>query len=181
MHFIKSLHVDHVISDADWLQEVESFYLKCKERLATANFNLRKFVSNSASLNYPIKNVTHEKNSTKIFGLMCNIKQETLEFNFQENILLTQDTPTKRSLIKYFASLYDPLELLNPCIVKLKILFQKACKVGISWDQTIPQELLYEWEQIFEDTRNCNVVVIKRWNANLAHACKVELHGFSDL
>ena len=46
LHFIKSLHVDDLISGADSLQEVESFYSKSKERLATANFNLRKFVSN---------------------------------------------------------------------------------------------------------------------------------------
>ena len=44
LHFIKSLHVDNLISGADSLQEVDSFYLKCKERLATANSNFRKFV-----------------------------------------------------------------------------------------------------------------------------------------
>ena len=32
-----------------------------------------------------------------------------------------------------------------------------------------------------EDTMNCKVVLIKRWNVNLAHAHKLELHGFSDL
>ena len=32
LHFIKSLHVDDLISSADSLQQVESFYLKCKER-----------------------------------------------------------------------------------------------------------------------------------------------------
>ena len=69
---------------------------------------------------------------------MWDIKQDTLEFNFQELMLLIHDTPTKRSLIKYFASLYDPSGLLNPYIVKLEILFQKVCKVGISLDQTIP-------------------------------------------
>ena len=67
-------------------------------------------------------------------------------------MLLIQDTSTKLSLIKYFASLYDPLGLLNPYIAKLKILFQKVCKVDISWDQTIPQELVGEWDQMFEDT-----------------------------
>ena len=82
-------------------------------------------------------------------------------------MLLIQGTPTKRSVIKYFVSLDDPLGLLNPYTVKLKILFQKVCKVGISWDQTIPHELVCEWEHIFEDTMNCSVVVVKRWNANL--------------
>ena len=93
-------------------------------------------------------------------------------------MLLIQDTPTKWSLIKYFASLYDPLGLLNPYIVKLKSLFQKVCKLGISWDQTISQELVCEWEKIFEDNMNCSVVIIKKWKANLAHARKLELYGF---
>ena len=111
---------------------------------------------------------------------MWNIKQDMLEFNFQEHILLIQDTPIKQLLIKYFTSLYNPLGLFNPYLVKWKILFQKVCKVGISWDQTIPQELVCEWEQIFEDTMNCKMVIIKRCNANLAHALKLELHEFSD-
>ena len=85
---------------------------------------------------------------TKILGLKWNRKHDTLELNFQEHMLLIQDTATKWSLIKYFASLYDPLGLLNPYIVKLKILFQNVCKVDISWDQTIPQELVCEREQI---------------------------------
>ena len=60
LHFIKSLHVDDLISGADSLQEVERFYLTCKERLATTNFNLSKFSSNPGSLIYHINNVTNE-------------------------------------------------------------------------------------------------------------------------
>ena len=48
--FFKSLHVDDLISSPDSLQEVENFYLTFKERLTTANFNVRKFVSNFRQL-----------------------------------------------------------------------------------------------------------------------------------
>ena len=178
LHFIKSLQVDDLISGADSLQDFERFYLTCEERLATTNFSLRKFSLNSGSLNYRINNVTRKNNSTKILGCMCNIKHDTLEFNSQGHMLLIQDPPTKRSLVKYFAFLYDPLELLNPYIAKLKIVFQKVCKVGIPKDQTFLQELVCEWDQIFEYTMNCEVVVINRWNANLAHAHKLELYEF---
>ena len=75
---------------------------------------------------------------------MWNIKHHTLGFSLKEHMLLIQDTPTKRSLNKYSASLCDPLGLLNHDIFKLKILFQKFCKVGISWDQTTPQESVCE-------------------------------------
>ena len=46
LHFIELLYVDDLISGADSLQEVKRFYLICKESLATANFNFRKFISN---------------------------------------------------------------------------------------------------------------------------------------
>ena len=88
LYFIKSLHVDDLISGADLLQEVEMFNLTCKERLATASINLRKFVSNSSSLNYRINNVVNENNSNKVVELIWNIKHDTLKFNFQEHMLL---------------------------------------------------------------------------------------------
>lgn len=111
---------------------------------------------------------------------MWNIKHDTLELNFQEHMLLIQDPPTKLLLIKYFNSLHDSLRLLNLYIVRLKKKSQKVCKVGISWNQTIPQELVCEWNKLFEDTTNCKVFAIKRWNANTAHAHKLELHWLSD-
>ena len=33
----------------------------------------------------------------------------------------------KRSIIQFLASIYDPLGLINPLIVKLKVLFQDMC------------------------------------------------------
>ena len=111
------------------------FSLTCIERLATPNFSLWKFIWNSDNLRYDINNVTNKNNSTKILEIIWNIKRNTSEFNFQEHMLLIQDPSTNRSLVKYSTSLYDPLGLFNPYIVHLKVLFQKVCKVGISWDQ----------------------------------------------
>ena len=44
------LHVDDLDAGADSVSEGFQFYNKCKERLAEASFNLRKFQSNSAEL-----------------------------------------------------------------------------------------------------------------------------------
>ena len=70
LHFIKSLHVDDLISGADSLLEVQNFFVKCKERLATASFSLRKFISNSGSLNYRI-NMLHMKIIRLKFSDLC--------------------------------------------------------------------------------------------------------------
>ena len=69
---------------------------------------------------------------------MWNVKRDTVEFYFQKPMLLILDPPTNRLLIKILSFFYDLLELLNSYIAELTVLFQKVCKVGISWDQTIP-------------------------------------------
>ena len=66
------------------------------------------------NLSYCISNVTNENNSTKVLGLMWNIKHDTLQLNFQEHMLLIQDPPTKLLLIKYFNSLHDSFHEIKP-------------------------------------------------------------------
>lgn len=47
MQFSKSLHVDDFISGADTMSETLNIFIKCKNFLSEAIFNLRKFESNS--------------------------------------------------------------------------------------------------------------------------------------
>ena len=68
----------------------------------------------------------------KFSNIYVEYKTRYVRVHFHKHMMLIQGTPTKWSLIKYFAFLYDLLGLLNPYIVKLKILFQKVCQVGIS-------------------------------------------------
>ena len=35
--------------------------------------------------------------------------------------------PTKRDFIQFFASIYDPIGLINSVVVSFKCLFQKVC------------------------------------------------------
>ena len=52
----------------------------------------------------------------------------------------TEDVVTKRELLKRIASIFDPAEILTPAAVPLKILFQRMCKEGSSWDDDINDE-----------------------------------------
>ena len=52
------------------------------------------------------------------------------------------DVLTKRCLIQFIPSIFDPLGLLNPVIVKLKILFQDVSCEKFSWDDILPESYL---------------------------------------
>ena len=48
--FLESIHVDDLNSGTDDIISAYEFYNKCKQSLADASFNLRKFQSNSPEL-----------------------------------------------------------------------------------------------------------------------------------
>ena len=47
------------------------------------------------------------------------------------------------------ASVYDPIEFLQPVVVKLKILFQRICESTSNWDDVIDDRLL-DWSNIIK-------------------------------
>ena len=54
--FLSSIYVDDLVSGADDVKSIYEFYVKSKVRLASAGFNLRKFVTNSHELRDLIQN-----------------------------------------------------------------------------------------------------------------------------
>ena len=56
--------------------------------------------------------------------------------------------PSKRKVLKILTMLYDPLGILQPILVSLKVLFQILCKQKFKWDESISDELKSEWDDI---------------------------------
>ena len=43
--------------------------------------------------------------------------------------------PTKRSVLKTAAKVFDPLGVISPTTLKAKSLFQELCLLKLSWDE----------------------------------------------
>ena len=50
---------------------------------------------------------------------------------------------TKRSVIEFLASIYDPLRLINPLIVKLNVLFQDMFIEKYNWDDQLSEKICF--------------------------------------
>lgn len=89
--------------------------------------------------------------------------------------------PTKRSLLRVSAKIFDPLGFLSPCTVSTKMLFQRLCIDKINWDDQLDGEALQQWNGL---THKFSVLA----NLQIPRCCLVkdqtvlscELHGFSD-
>ena len=153
-----SLYVDDLSTAADEPKSVIELYKAAKSIFAEANMNLRKWRNNNRDFNEFIeekhKNIEKSSEDTSYASLMLNPDEESenkvlgipwntkhdefvISFRIQKS---AEDVVTKTELLKRIASIFDPIEILSPAVVLLKILFQRMCKEGSSRDDDINDE-----------------------------------------
>ncbi|XP_045534866.1 uncharacterized protein LOC123721177 isoform X2 [Papilio machaon] len=81
----------------------------------------------------------------KTLGLSWLIESDDLHFS-TNNIKLNK--LTKRGLLSVISQIFDPLGLLAPCIISMKILMQKLWLLKLSWDDPLPIEIIKSWQII---------------------------------
>ena len=96
---------------------------------------------------------------------------------------LSSEIVTKRLVLKITSSIYDPLGILAPLVIILKLIFQEVCALKCDWDTALSDELSCRWKKALNELRDAETVVLPRCYFN-PHDYKsvksFELHGFSD-
>ena len=79
------------------------------------------------------------------------------------------------------AALYDPLGIVSPILVTVKVLFQEICVAGLDWDIEIPDEMKRHWNAWLLDLKLIKEIIINRCLYGLiGNTQNCTLHGFSD-
>jgi hypothetical protein len=96
-------------------------------------------------------------------------------------LLARKKIPTKREVLRVVMSVFDPLGFLAPQIIPAKVLLQKIWKLGIGWDEKVPEQLFQEWNNWLIGLAEIEKCHINRcYSPLLSSADYVELHLFSD-
>ena len=97
----------------------------------------------------------------KILGLNWDCKADKFYFDLQEVITLAKSLlPTRRSILKVSAKLFDPLGLLSPFIIGTKILFQLLCKDKVGWDEELEGTLAKKWNQVTKELEALSTIKV---------------------
>ncbi|XP_047143059.1 uncharacterized protein LOC124817258 [Hydra vulgaris] len=132
---MNTLHVDNLNAGANSIYAAFQFYQKCKYHLQEAGFNLRKFESNCKDLENLVNEQSFKShNTTKVLGLNWNKEKDILTFDLAKVLTEMKANPTKRDILRFIASIFDPLGIINPVVVRLKIFFQEVCSSKVEWD-----------------------------------------------
>ena len=119
----------------------------------------------------------------KVLGVLWDGTLDKLVFDLEVIADKAFQLPsTKRSVLSVGAKLYDPMGLMSPIFVKVKVLFQKLCLDKGDWDNDIPEQLKTEWLQYITKLKEVKAVSVPRFIFSKIEDDfhNVVIHGFSD-
>ena len=158
----QNLYVDDWLSGADDEKELMEMMVKAEQVLKEASFPLTKWTSNSPQVRERLKRLSEcdQKETQKVLGMVWNTAADCFLFEtyHEVNGLLF----TKRKLLGLIARQFDPLGLLTPYTVSLKILFQEVWRAGHDWDTPLPDDVQDEIEGWVEGLGKINKWKIPR-------------------
>ena len=158
-----------------------------KQMLKSGGFYLRKFVTNNKEIR---KSLPNSECQQKIFVIDRDTSQieralgvlwDPFKDVFKVKEVTKIVSETKRGLLSFISSIFDPLGIVNPAILEPKLIIQELWRRQIGWDEIIPQDLLCRWNKWKESLKYLNTVEIPRWYGyNDQVDSYIELHIFAD-
>lgn len=88
---------------------------------------------------------------------------------------------TKRSILKVAAGMYDPLGIISPVVVIIRVLFQELCAKKVEWDKELKDGEKKRWIGWLDDLRSAREVTVPRCVYRMPKGqTTCSLHGFAD-
>ena len=136
----------------------------------------------SSSLFKSVKNATTAK--LKVLGVGWDCQKDLLFLDLASPLETINYSPvTQTAVLGATSKLYDPLGLLSPDIILLKIIFQAICKSKLEWDDPVDSFLHEQWLKLVQDIKKVGVLEAKRHyfhGSTSEDLQRVQLHGFAD-
>lgn len=182
---LSDVYVDDVVTGCDSVEKAQTAKSQLIALFNQGGFKLRKWVSNEYELlsDLPAEDCLtgsvslddSEPATLKVLGLKWDPASD--EFLFEIKSL--DQTCTKRSILSELARIFDPLGFLSPITIQAKSLIQKLWVLGVSWDQTPPDEIVRAWNTHRTQLSQLSQLRIPR-KLTRQNVQSYELHGFAD-
>ena len=191
---MRSIYVDDIVAGSQTEEEAYSLYTGAKALLKTGAFNLRKFSTNSSTLQSRVDSEesahlgdpsqpsgaadTYSQatlggsqglhdGEQKVLGVNWNVSTDQITFSLDELAEQARRLkPTKRNIISLIGKFYDPLGFLSPIVVRYKMFMQVLCTAKVDWDEAIPASLEAQWHRLVSTLSESQPMMIPRCYLN---------------
>ena len=178
----------------DWLKSFESTVkalnlIKNVQGMCTAGgFNLTKFISNDREV---LDAIPSEKRAPSIvdldlssslpierpLGVQWCVENDILSFR----ITLNENPLTRRGILSTISSIFDPLGLASPFLLKGRKILQQITTENNNWDDDLTPKMRSDWLQWRDEVLELQNLEIQRcYKSPDFKAVSYSLHSFSD-
>lgn len=182
---INQFYVDDFIWGNDTIEECQSDLSAVMTTLNKGHMPLTKISASHPQIKDGISpektrdayiTIEEDKEISKVLGLRMNLKTDEFFFEFTkpEKIKFT-----KRGLLSFVASLFDPMGWVIPVIVSLRLIFQQLWREISGWDDPVDEVTVSQFKEHIEQIHLLNNVRIPRW-LKVMRDETLEILGFSD-
>jgi len=113
----------------------------------------------------------------RVLGLLWFVEQDC--FMFRPRV--TDTTCTRRAILSIVGGIYDPLGFIGPVVVSARSIFQEACRLKLSWDEQLPENLRRRWVKWVGGLSDLDGFSVPRCIGGFENGKeRVELHIFCD-
>ena len=174
---------ERIEKDEHKIQQAETKSPKIEETPTSEERGMDQYVG-TESTDVETNNSETEQ-FVKILGNYWDVIRDEFRYDLSDLIEYADSLPvTKRSVLKLSAKIFDPIGLLTPFTISMKILFQDLCIEKVNWDEALDGEALNKWKSFIKDLKELINVRVPRCYAKQQIASSVvrscQIHGFSD-
>ena len=177
-----NMYVDDLLTGADSEEEAVTLFTEARDVLAQAGMDLAKLSSNSRVVLDKASSLSGltDDECLKVLGVEWKPSEDVFSF---DGVCVPEDVVvTKRVILSFIARMFDPLGFLSPYIMTLKLLFQETWRLGLAWDDPVPEEIRERfsgWVRGLEEIKEMTVprsYCASGWQGVI----DVEIHAFGD-
>ena len=148
---LKSFYVDDMLKSVDSIEKACEVIHGTKDILSRGGFNLTKFMVNRDTLLEQVDERDRAEEIKQIvpdiyckaLGIQWEVGSDIFYYCYKGNRKC--ESVTRRQMLSYTSSMYDPLGLITPIVIQGKVLFQEATRMKLAWDDNVPTCLHNKW------------------------------------
>ena len=181
-----AFYVDDCLKSVREKDETQSIIEKTTAALMASGFRLTKFVTTSSEQPpaSPLEDTAENARPlgstgvSKALGLKWDVALDHFGFDV---VHYEHKDITRRKMLSYLSSLYDPLGLVGPVVLKARMLYQEAVRLKLDWDDAVPEALSTQWLAWVDTLQDVRRLEFPRCMIPSNHKdAHLELHHFSD-
>ena len=94
----------------------------------------------------------------RALGVCWRVQEDQLSFQVQG----MEQPLTKRGVLSMLSSVYDPLGLASPFVLRARRIIQNLCRTKIGWDEPIPEMEREQWDQWVSGLQDMDKICVPR-------------------